>query len=93
LVASERANPRGKPTIQEPGDLRKKNQITLPKAIADALGIGPGDRVLFVVEEGEPGEAPLYRMPKSFAGVAPHAYGGETSSVECVRTERTAWEE
>jgi hypothetical protein len=92
-VATEQANRGKRPIVQEAGDLRKKNQITLPRAVAEALEVGPGDRILFVVEEDEPGEAHLYRMPKSFAGIAPHAYGGDVSSAAYVRTEREAWGE
>jgi bifunctional DNA-binding transcriptional regulator/antitoxin component of YhaV-PrlF toxin-antitoxin module len=92
-MTTERADRERRPIVQEAGDLRKKNQITLPRAVATALGVGPGDRVMFVVEEGEPGEAHLYRMPRSFAGIAPHAYGGDTSSEVYVRAEREAWEE
>jgi AbrB family looped-hinge helix DNA binding protein len=87
------ANPGRRPIALQQGELRKKNQITLPKTIADALGVGPGDRLLFVIEEDEPGQAHVYPMPKSFAGVAPHAYGGECSSAAYARTEREAWEE
>ena len=30
-----------------------KGQTTLPKAVRDALGLGPGDRVRYVVLDGE----------------------------------------
>lgn len=40
-MATEQANLGTRPIIQEAGDLRKKNQITLPKPNADALGVGP----------------------------------------------------
>ena len=92
-MTTEQANRRGRPIVQEVGDLRKKNQITLPSSVANALEVGPGDRVVFVVEEDEPGEAHLYRMPRSFAGIAPHAYGGDASSAHFVQEEREAWEE
>lgn len=32
--------------------LTPKNQVTIPKVIRDRLGIGPGDPVEFVEEEG-----------------------------------------
>lgn len=91
-MAAKKVTPGSRPIVQEASDVRKKNQITLPRVVAQALGVAPGDHVLFVVEEeDEPGEAHLYRMPKRFAGVAPHAYGGETSSAAWVRAERDAW--
>ena len=31
--------------------ITSKGQVTIPKAIRDALGVGPGDRVLFVRHE------------------------------------------
>ncbi len=83
-----------KPSIlQEEGEVRKKNQVTVPKPIATALGLRAGDRLLFVIHEHERGEAHVYRMPESFAGVAPHAYGGSQNSVDFMRAEREAWGE
>ncbi len=81
------------PALQEEGEVRKKNQVTVPMPIATALGLRAGDRLLFVIHEHERGEAHLYRMPESFAGVAPHAYGGSRNSSDFMRAEREAWEE
>ncbi|MCX8202031.1 MAG: AbrB/MazE/SpoVT family DNA-binding domain-containing protein [Candidatus Caldarchaeum sp.] len=30
-----------------------KGQVTIPKEIREFLGVGPGDRVVFVVEDGK----------------------------------------
>ncbi|MCI4347244.1 MAG: AbrB/MazE/SpoVT family DNA-binding domain-containing protein [Thermoplasmata archaeon] len=35
------------------GTLSEKGQITVPKDVRDALGLHPGDRLLFDVEAGE----------------------------------------
>ncbi|HZS94110.1 MAG TPA: hypothetical protein VFA78_04890 [Chloroflexota bacterium] len=67
--------------------------MTVPSAIARALGLRAGDRILFVFDEREPGEAHIYRLPESFAGIAPHAYGGPQTSADYVRKEREGWEE
>jgi len=47
-----------------------KGQITLPKAVRDALGLAPGDRVLFSVQDGH---AILARTPNliELAGSVP----------------------
>jgi AbrB family looped-hinge helix DNA binding protein len=47
--------------------LTSKGQLTLPKEIRDALGVGPGDRVYFVrMEDGNfavvPATAPVARL-------------------------------
>jgi len=81
------------PVIQKQSDVRTKNQVTVPSAIARALGLRAGDRILFVFDEREPGEAHIYRLPESFAGIAPHAYGGPQTSADYVRKEREGWEE
>ncbi|MCI4341474.1 MAG: AbrB/MazE/SpoVT family DNA-binding domain-containing protein [Thermoplasmata archaeon] len=35
------------------GTVSQKGQITLPKDVRDALGLHPGDRLLFDVESGD----------------------------------------
>jgi AbrB family looped-hinge helix DNA binding protein len=82
-----------KPLVEEEGDVRPKNQITIPKAVVQALGIHPGDRLVFVVNEGEQGQMHVYRVPPSFAGIAPHAYGGPQEGAKYVDDEREAWTE
>jgi bifunctional DNA-binding transcriptional regulator/antitoxin component of YhaV-PrlF toxin-antitoxin module len=79
--------------VEEPAELRPKSQVTIPKAVVGALGLKTGDRLTFVIHEGEPNQLHVYRMPSSFAGVAPHAYGGTASSAEYIRDQRETWEE
>jgi AbrB family looped-hinge helix DNA binding protein len=79
--------------VAKQSDLRPKNQVTIPKPVVAALDLQPGDRLVFVVREGEPHQMHVYRMPRSFAGIAPHAYGGTQDGAAYIRAEREAWGE
>jgi AbrB family looped-hinge helix DNA binding protein len=79
--------------VAKQSNLRPKNQVTLPKPVVSALNLQPGDRLVFVVREGEPDQMHVYRMPRSFAGIAPHAYGGTQDGAAYIRAEREAWGE
>lgn len=81
------------PIIAEDGELRAKNQITIPRAVAQAMGLQPGDRLVFVVEKEGTGHAHVYRMPQSFAGIAPTAYGGPGGTARYLKAEREGWED
>ena len=80
------------PIVKETAQLRARNQVTVPQPVIKALGLWPGDRVVFVVREGQAGEAHLHRMPTNFAGVARDAYAGRRHGSLYVRAEREAWE-
>jgi antitoxin PrlF len=56
--------------------LSTKAQLVIPKSIRDRLGIGPGDRVLFVEREGE---VVIRAVPRE-AGEDPFALFTEWSS-------------
>jgi AbrB family looped-hinge helix DNA binding protein len=66
-----------------------KGQITLPKAVRDALGLRAGDRVLFRVENGH---ALLARTPEllELAGSVPVPPDVQDLSWEEIRVK--AWE-
>jgi bifunctional DNA-binding transcriptional regulator/antitoxin component of YhaV-PrlF toxin-antitoxin module len=74
--------------IQADVVVRARNQITLPKQIVQAMKLEPGDRLLFVAEKGVEDRAVIHRLPRSYAGIAPDAYG---DSSEYVRGEREDW--
>jgi AbrB family looped-hinge helix DNA binding protein len=81
------------PTIEVEGDLRGKNQITLPKQIVDALGVQPGDRFVFVLQDGELDVVHLYRLRESYAGCLAGVYGPPEQAHAYVRQEQEAWSE
>lgn len=52
--------------------LTSKGQLTLPKEIRKALGVGPGDRVDFVrMEDGNYAVIPATHSIKSLKGLVP----------------------
>ena len=52
--------------------LTSKGQLTLPKAVRTALGVGPGDRVDFVrMEDGNFAVMPATHSIKSLKGIIP----------------------
>ncbi len=51
--------------------LTSKNQTTLPKAVREALGVGAGDRVRYIVSRGEVRILPVLPVRRLF-GVLKH---------------------
>lgn len=73
--------------------LRKKNQVTLPEAIVERLGVEPGDRLLMEVDEAAPGEVRVRRLLHSYAGILAGVYGIPAEAAEYLREERASWGE
>lgn len=78
---------------QAESELRDKNQITMPKLISDVLGAHPGDRFIWIIDEGGRGVVSLYRLPESYAGSLAGMYGGPAGVQEYLIGEREAWGE
>lgn len=52
--------------------LTSKGQLTLPKDVREAMGVGPGDRVDFVrMEDGNFAVLPATHSVKSLKGIIP----------------------
>lgn len=47
-----------------------KGQTTLPKAVREALGVGPGDRVRYLVVDGEVRMRPVRPIQRLFGALA-----------------------
>lgn len=73
------------------GDLRDKNQITLPKRVAEVLGVHAGDRLIFVVDARDPTVAHIHRLRDSYAGAVAGLYGTPEETKAYLQTEREAW--
>jgi bifunctional DNA-binding transcriptional regulator/antitoxin component of YhaV-PrlF toxin-antitoxin module len=73
--------------------LRTKNQLTLPEPIAKQLGVGPGDQLIFQIDENEPDIVHLRPLLRSYAGIAAGSYGSPEEVAEYLQRERAAWGE
>lgn len=81
----------GRLLVQEANDLRPKNQLTIPKAIAKQLGLRPGDRLIFEVREGQPNEIRVRRILDDYAGAVAGVYGTHEDVAKYLEQENEAW--
>ena len=73
--------------------LRKKNQLTLPEAIAEQLGVQPGDRLVFKVDERSR-EVHVRPIRRSYAGLFAGLYGATPEEEQAyIDGERASWDE
>lgn len=71
--------------------LRPRHQLTLPRAVAVALDLSPGDRLLFCVDGSN---VTVRKGRDSYAGAFPGLWGNTDAEVlEYIRGERDNWTE
>jgi bifunctional DNA-binding transcriptional regulator/antitoxin component of YhaV-PrlF toxin-antitoxin module len=80
-------------TVEVEVQLRRKNQLTLPEAIAERLDVRPGDRLIMEIDEENPREIRVRPLLKSYAGILKGLYGTPEEAAEYLRQERASWEE
>lgn len=74
-------------------NLRTKNQITLPESIAEQLGVRPGDRLIFKLDD-EAREVRIRPIRRSYAGLFTGLYGATPEDeLAYVDAERASWDE
>lgn len=73
--------------------LRQKNQLTLPEPIAQRLGVGPGDRLIFAIDEQDPRRVQVRPLLRSYAGILEGVYGTPEEVEAYLREERASWGE
>ena len=74
--------------------LRPKNQLTLPEAIAQKLGVAPGDRLVVTLDEEHPKQIEIRPIQRSYFGILRGVYGKDSEEIaEYIRGERAAWGE
>ena len=81
------------PVIEAESELRQKNQITMPKPVADVLGARAGDRYIWVVEDAERGVVRLHRLQSSYAASLAGVYGRPDEVDAYLSAERESWDE
>ena len=81
------------PSIKGEARLRRKNQLTLPEAIAEAMQAHPDDILVFETDALDPTSASVRILPRSFAGAMTGIYGTTDEVLAYLHEEREAWEE
>lgn len=72
--------------------IRARNQITIPKEIADAHGLHEGQRLVFFFDDQRPDELVVRPMRDSYSGVLTGVYGRNAAEREAyIRGERESW--
>ena len=82
-------------TLEVTVTVRRKNQVTVPEALAERLGLHPGDRLVLRLEEGPDGEQGFRArpLPRSYAGALRGVYGTPEEAAAYLAGERAAWGE
>ena len=73
--------------------LRRKNQLTLPEAIAERLHVEPGDRLIMEIDDKNPRELRMRPLLKSYAGILAGVYGNTKEQLAYLDEERASWEQ
>jgi len=90
--AQPRSAPAWRPPIEAEGELREKNQLTLPKTIVQALNLRPGDRLVLRVQDDDgTGRIVMYPLRASYAGALQGLYGTPDETAAYIRAEQDAW--
>jgi bifunctional DNA-binding transcriptional regulator/antitoxin component of YhaV-PrlF toxin-antitoxin module len=80
------------PTLEIEATVREKNQVTIPRPVAERHRIEPGHR-LVIVDNGEADQFTVRVLPRSYAGLLAGVYGRSTEeNLAYVRGEREAWD-
>jgi len=79
-------------TIELETMIRARNQVTIPKEVADARGFREGQRVLIVVDDDQPDQFIVRRLRDSYAGLLAGVYGRNAAERDAyIRGESEAW--
>ncbi len=78
--------------IQSETVIRARNQITIPKEIAEARGLREGQLLVFLFDDEQPDELIVRPLRDSYAGILTGIYGRDAAEREAyIRGERESW--
>jgi AbrB family looped-hinge helix DNA binding protein len=77
-------------TLEIEATVRDKNQVTIPRQVAERHRIAPGSKVV-IVDRGEENEFLVRVIPQSYAGALAGVFGTTAENLEYVRGEREDW--
>jgi antitoxin component of MazEF toxin-antitoxin module len=80
-------------TIEAEVGSQSSNELTLPEDVMRSLGLRPGDRVVFEVDDAHPGSVRLRPIRRSYAGLLAGVYGSPGEVDDYIRGERASWSE
>ncbi len=78
-------------SIDEKIVLRGRNQLTIPKNVAEARGLREGQSLVIHTDDERPGEIILRIFPQTYAGAFSDVFAG-IDPEEYVKVERASWE-
>ena len=79
------------PVIEERIRVRNKNQITIPKPIAEVRNIAEGREVIAHIDDSRPYEIVLRIVPDTYAGALTDVFEG-IDAAKFGEAERVSWE-
>ena len=83
----------GNTMLSYPAKLTSKSQVGVPKAVRAEVGLNPGDRVVWVIREGDAVLMSVARYAEVTAGAANGVYGSTPDEVRrYLREERRGWD-
>jgi AbrB family looped-hinge helix DNA binding protein len=77
-------------TLEIEATVRDKNQITIPRSVAERHHIEPGQR-LVIIDVGTDDEFVVRILRRTYAGALTGIFGDSAESGAYVETEREAW--
>ncbi len=77
--------------FQVEATLRDKNQVTIPREVAERHKLQPGQKLVIVDDSDQPGQFVVRVIPRTYAGALAGVFGTTDQNVEYVRREREDW--